>query len=826
MQPIRFQSSENDDAAPSPVGWWRHLRLRARESVFDRIRALADSFQLIGWRNSVRAVLYSIRRDRLDAELARRTKAISSDSRTPGTLRAAEEIPGGARFRFERTSVDVRFLAGGGVFVGWDEATPSPSYALGAFGATGSGVPEPADDSALVETHTGWSVSAGGLTITVDGAANLSFRATRSRSAVPDPAQEGAFRFDPPPRWDGVSWTHRSVLDSDAAVLGLGGRSAGSDRKGRTYRLWNSDPGGTYALGDDPLCMSIPVYLVVADRGCHLAFYDNSCDGSVDVGDEVVAQLEAGPLRYYVFPGTPAETLERYTALTGRPALPPRWALGFHQSRWGYGSQAVVQQISDTFAEHDLPLSAIWLDIDHLVDHRPFTVDERRYPDLGSLTAALAARDIHVVVIADPGIAKHRSDALYRSGQAADAFVRDSHGRVVTGVVWPGSTVFPDFTARRVREWWSELYQTYVKLGVDGFWHDMNEPSVFAAWGDGTLPMSARHDLDGAGGDHREAHNVYALLLNHAGYEGIRRLRPDRRPYLLSRSGFAGIQRYAGTWSGDIGTSWDGLRISLTFTLGLGCSGMPYSGPDIGGFDAHPSDELYVRWFQLAAYLPFFRVHCAASLPPREPWALGPDVLAQVRPALSDRYELLPYWYSLAHEAHRTGAPYVRPLLWADPADAGLRWEDDQFLLGDALLVAPVLTEGARERTVRLPRGRWYDRRTGTAYDGPGHVTVAAPLDVTPVLVRAGAVVPVERDERIVLEAYLPGSDGQGSADEQGPGGVLLTDAGDGDGAPVEERFRIGRDADGSPVVHYDGPAGALPYDVQWCPPRATGGGR
>ena len=162
----------------------------------------------------------------------------------------------------------------------------------------------------------------------------------------------------------------------------------------------------------------------------------------------------------------------------------------------------------------------------------------------------------------------------------------------------------------------------------------MNEPSVFAAWGDGTLPLSTRHDLDGKGGDHREAHNVYALTLNHAGFEGVRRLRPDRRPFLLSRSGFAGIQRYAGTWSGDIGTSWEGLRISLTFTLGLGCSAMPYSGPDIGGFDAHPSNELYVRWFQLGAYLPFFRVHCAAALPPREPWELGPEVLAQVRPAL------------------------------------------------------------------------------------------------------------------------------------------------------------------------------------------------
>ncbi|MGH3659666.1 MAG: TIM-barrel domain-containing protein, partial [Micromonosporaceae bacterium] len=369
-------------------------------------------------------------------------------------------------------------------------------------------------------------------------------------------------RHDPAPHWDGAAWTHRSLVDSDAGVLGLGGRSARLDRKGRTYRLWNTDPGGTYALGDDPLCLSIPVYLVVADAGCHLAFYDNTCDGTIEVGEEVVARLTGGPLRYYVFAGEPAVTLERYTALTGRPALPPRWALGYHQCRWGYASQQVVTEVAEQFAGHDLPLSGLWLDIDHSVDNRPFTVDEERYPDLRALTATLAERDTHVVVIADPGIAKLAGETTYESGSAADVFCKDERGRVVTGVVWPGSTVFPDFTAPHARQWWSELYDTYVRLGVDGFWHDMNEPSVFAAWGDGTLPLSTRHDLDGKSGDHREAHNVYALLLNHAGYTGVRRLRPERRPFLLSRSGFAGIQRYAGTWSGDIGTSWEGLRIS------------------------------------------------------------------------------------------------------------------------------------------------------------------------------------------------------------------------------------------------------------------------
>lgn len=821
----RPAAGEPVDVAPSLLGGWlRHLRPRRREKVRDRIDALARGFRLIGWRNSLRACRYAWYRGRME----RHVREVTTPTHTPGRLTRVEEIPGGARFWFtvagassastEDLSLEVRLLKGGGVFVGWDGATSAPSYALGVFGTDGTAVPvnaqpvnpEPANPELALESQLGrdgdvWSVRVPGLVVTVDQEGVLTFRT----ESGPHGESSRAVRLDRPPRWEGTTWTHRSVLDSDAAVLGLGGRSAPLDRRGGTYRLWNSDPGGTYAAGDDPLSLSIPVYLVVADAGVHLAFYDNSYDGTVEVADDVTVQMTGGPLRYYVLPGTPAQALERYTRLTGRPALPPRWALGYHQCRWGYGSQAVVSEVVQRFVEHDLPLSGIWLDIDHLVDNRPFAVDTSRYPDLDRLTAELAHRDVHVVAIADPGIAKERGDPVYRSGRAIDAFCRGPGGRVVSGVVWPGRTVFPDFTAPRVREWWGELYEGYVKLGVDGFWHDMNEPSVFAAWGDGTLPRLTRHDLEGRGGDHREAHNVYALLLNHAAFNGVRRLRPDRRPFLLSRSGFAGLQRYAGTWSGDIGTSWGGLRTSLAFTLGLGCSGVPFSGPDIGGFDAHPSDELYVRWFQLAAYLPFFRVHCAAALPPREPWAFGPDVLELVRSSLRERYELLPYWYTLSFEAHRTGAPYARPMLWLDPTDAGLRWENDQFLLGDALLVAPVLDEGVRERTVRLPRGRWYDRRTGAAHEGPGYVTLPAPLDVTPVLVRAGAVVPVEREGRIDLDAYPP---------DDGPalGGRLVTDAGDGYAAPVEERFGIGRDANGRLVVEYDGPAETLPYVVRW----------
>lgn len=775
-------------ATPRVGAGWRHVRLLFR------------SASLIGPANSIRALGYAFFRRWQD----RRYLADRPDDgrdRGPGGLDSAEPVEGGARFDFAEAALELRLLADGGIFVGWAGAAPLPSYALATDDA-----PEFAPDTRLEPADEGWLVRSGDTQVEVTPGGALTF----SRAGV-------ELRRDLPPTWHGTDpgagggWTHDSALSQDAAVYGLGGRSAAANRRPGSYRLWNTDPGGTYAADTDPLSLTMPVYGVVGDDGGQLAFYDNSFDGTVDVGDQVRFRMTGGPLRYYVFLGTPTETLDEYTRLTGRPALPPRWALGYHLSRWGYGSEAAVREVVAGFAERDLPLSGVWLDIDHLEANRVFLVDETRYPDLGGFAEELAESDTHLIAIVDPAVPRLRGNPIYDAGRAADAYCRDARGKIAPGVQWSGCTVYPDFTAARVREWWGGLYAWYLEHGFDGIWHDMNDPVSFAAFGDSTLPLSTRHELDGRGGDHREAHNIYGLLMNQAADDGIRRLWPGIRPFQISRSGWAGMQRYGGTWTGDIGTSWHALRISLSFAVGLGFCGMPYSGPDIGGFDEHPSTELFTRWFQLAAYLPFFRTHSGKGLPPREPWHFGAETLGRVRACLRDRYALLPYWYTLAWEAYRTGAPYVRPMLWSDPADPELRTVDDQFLLGTALLVAPVFTAGTAERTVRLPRGRWYDRRTGRAHDGPGEVTVEAGLDDGPaVFVAAGAVVPLQLEDGVVLQA-TPG--------EAGPGGVLVTDADGGaerdDLRPIEERFtvvRVGEDW----AVEYDGPAGELPYPVRW----------
>ncbi len=772
--------------SPPGVGNGRLISMDARDLV--RSEKLVRSVKVVCTARGLRSLRSAWRRRRADAVgLPRRGTELA---RVPGEVQGAEPEPGGGVVRFARSSLRVRVTAGGAVFCGWDGAEPEPSYAL-------DGPCPEADERAELEPDTGggWRVVSERVTVTV------------SRNGTVEVRTPGGvvLRRDLPPRWwepagapgpaepglggEGARWLQRSEVAADARFFGLGGRASGPRLRDGVYRLWNTDPGGSFEPGDDPLYLTMPVQLVVADAGTHLVFHDNSWDGTVTLreGEEGAGsghdrpggcrtRMEGGPLRYWVIVGTPARVLHGWTALTGAPAVPPRWALGHHHARWGFRDAEEVRRVAAGYRERELPLSALHLDIDHFVGHRVFTVDGARFPDLPGLAAELLEDGVRLVSIVDPAVKAEPGNAVYEGGAAEDVFVRDARGREVRGVVWAGESVFPDFTDPRARKWWGGLYAERLAQGFSGVWHDMNEPVSFAAFGETTLPRSARHALEGRGGDHREAHNVYGLAMARAGYEALRELRPDERPFLFSRSGWAGLQRYGGSWSGDVATGWAGLRASLSLVIGLGLSGVPYSGPDIGGFTGFPSPELYLRWFQLGAYLPLFRTHSAISAGRREPWEFGAEVLEHAAAALRERQRLLPYFTTLAQLAARTGAPYVRPVWWRTPKDRALRDCEDAFLLGDALLVAPVLEEGARKRPVRLPRGRWYDTVTGRAYHGPGKVVLDAPLSGIPVLARAGSVVPVTGpDGGVQLEVWTPcqGRKGAGA-------GTLAVDTGDG----------------------------------------------
>ncbi|WP_328945742.1 glycosyl hydrolase [Streptomyces sp. NBC_00250] len=752
-------------------------------------RELVRSMKVFGSVQGLRTVRAAWRQRRTDAwGLPPRG---AERARVPGLAIGAESAPGGGTVRFARSSLRICVSSGGTVFWGWDGADPLPSYALAGE------APDPDPRAALEpDTDGGWRIVSERVTVAVSrhGAVEI-----RTPGGV-------MLRRDLPPRWwepvaeggaGGARWVQRSEVPADARFFGLGGRSAGPRLRDGSYRLWNTDPKGSFGPGDDPLYLTMPVQFVVSDAGTHLAFHDNSWDGRVTLaeGEEGAGsghdrpgtsevRMGGGPLRCWVVVGTPARVLHGWAALTGAPALPPDWALGAQHARWGFGSEREVRRVVAGYRERGLPLSAVHLDIDHYDGHRVFTVDRERFPDLPGLAKELREQGVRLVSIVDPAVKAEPGNAVYDSGRAAGAFVRDARGDEVHGVVWPGECAYPDFTDPAVREWWGGLYEERLGQGFAGVWHDMNEPVSFAPFGDTTLPRSSRHALDGRGGDHREAHNVYGLTMARAGYEGLRRLRPDERPFLFSRSGWAGMQRYGGTWSGDVSTGWPGLRASLSLVLGLGLCGVPYSGPDVGGFDGSPTPELFLRWYQLGAWLPLFRTHAAIGAGRREPWEFGPEVLEHARVALAERERLRPYFTTLARLARMTGAPYVRPLWWGAPEDRVLRDCEDAFLLGDALLVAPVLTRGADRRAVRLPRGRWYDTATEQAYEGPGQVLLDAPLSRVPVLARAGAVLPVRgEDGGLALEVWAPAAGRTG-------GGLVVRDTGDGWESAEIERYQ------------------------------------
>jgi alpha-glucosidase len=539
-------------------------------------------------------------------------------------------------------------------------------------------------------------------------------------------------------------------VQPDERFYGLGERTFGLERRGRRYGTWQTDP-RTYRTGQDPIHLCIPVLLGLHAEGrqAYALFFDNTFRGFFDLAAEEaeVASFgaEGGEMRYYFIYGPhPAQVLERYTALTGRMQLPPLWMLGYHQSRWSYHPEARVRKLARDFREvYHVPCDCIHLDIHYMDGYRCFTWDDERFPDPAQKITDLHAQGFKVITIIDPGIKVDPDYWVCRSGLAEDVFCRHPDGETLfKGPVWPGNCYFPDFTSPRVRTWWGALYRVLTDVGVDGIWNDMNEPAIFGLRST-TMPDFVCHEMEGRRADHAEAHNVYGMQMARATTEGLMRLRPNERPVCITRSGWAGVQRYALSWTGDNYSSWEHLWLSMPMVLNLGLSGLSFTGPDIGGYSLFATGELFTRWLQMGIFLPFARAHTFIQSPDQEPWSWGEPYLSVNRRTIELRYRLLPYLYTAFWQCAQRGTPIVRPLFWTHPQDAKTHALDDQFMCGDALLVAPVVEEGSTRRTVYLPAGAWYDFWSDERLRGPAHVEVEAPLERIPLFVRAGAVVPM-----------------------------------------------------------------------------------
>lgn len=545
----------------------------------------------------------------------------------------------------------------------------------------------------------------------------------------------------------------RSLAEGER-IYGLGERTGGLDRVGGSYTCWNTDAFdatyGGWGPTADPLYQCIPFYvssrpLGTGGVGAFGVFTDVTSVTTWDVGatDPALYTLtvpERRPLDQYLIAGPGfTDVARRYTGLTGRAPLPPRWSLGFHQSRWGWASDTVVTDVVDGFRARDLPLDAVWLDIQHMDGFRSWTWDPDTFPDPAALVETLAADGVRVVSIVDPAIKVDPGWEVYDEGLAAGHFL-GTDGEPWVGEVWPGESVFPDFTDPSTRSWWGRLLTPDLGYGIAGFWLDMNEPSEFTL---GTVPDTLEAKGDGVPLTMAQAHNLYALLEAQATFTGMRAAAPDQRPFLLTRAGYAGIQRYAAAWTGDAPSTWDSLAGTLPMLLGMGVSGEAWVGSDVGGYSGGASGELYARWMQVGALSPFFRAHLTENATDQYPWSFGTEVEDITRGVLELRSTLLPYLYSLAWTASQTGVPPLVPLVWEWPADDAVADLGDQALLGPWLLVAPILTEGATSRDVYLPEGRWFAFDTGVVYDGPATVTLAdLPLAALPIFVRAGAIVP------------------------------------------------------------------------------------
>ena len=564
-------------------------------------------------------------------------------------------------------------------------------------------------------------------------------------------------------------------LGFDEHFYGLGEKAARLDKRRGFFVNWNSDTPG-YVDGRDPIYQTIPFYLGLQNGEAYGIFFDNSYRSYFDFGrlsqERIWFGAEGGELNYYFFYGPSIKKiLSRYADLTGHMPLMPLWALGVQQCRYSYYPDSMVEEVVRQYRERDLPLDVIYLDIHYMNGYRVFTFDPKRFPNPKALTDRLSKQGVKVVVIVDPGV-KYQPPAerarpintvrpelqpqeqryyVFESGVSANVFQHRKSGQLFISKVWPGESVFVDFTRSDARKWWGDLHRAYTDNGIAGIWNDMNEPADFIDQTGGNQRDVISYD-EGENTTHAKNRNVFGLLMARATYEGLSRLQPDRRPFVVTRAAYAGIQRYSTMWTGDTNSTWESLALNVPMFTTLGLSGEPFVGSDVGGFIGRANGEFLVRSYQIGFLAPFFRNHHAIDGYDQEPWRFGKYYEDIIRKYLKLRYQLLPFLYTTLEEAHRTGVPLFRPLMLNYQDDPNTYNLDDQFMIGDDLLVAPIVKPDVTSRLVYLPKGVWYDFWTNKKYAGGTMIRAEAPLETVPMFVRGGAIIPMAPEMKYVGE--------------------------------------------------------------------------
>jgi alpha-glucosidase len=563
--------------------------------------------------------------------------------------------------------------------------------------------------------------------------------------------------------WIGEQVTTYKKLQEGERFIGLGEKTGSLDRRGHQYQNWTTDAYG-YHGGQDPLYCSTPFYIGIHHRLMYGIYFDNSYKSFFNFGASnnrfSSFSADSGSMNYYFFEGqTVSEIVSHYTWLTGRMEMPPLWSLGYQQCRYSYYPDKEVKTLAKTFREKDIPADVIVLDIHYMDKYKIFTWDPKNFSDPKGLLNFLTDEGFKVVVMCDPGIRVEEGYPAYDDGVQKDVFLKYPDGQNYSGQVWPGWCHFPDFTKADTREWWKSQLKTYTDMGIEGFWNDMNE---IATWGHG-LPENIEFDFDGNKATTRKGRNQFGFQMARSTYEGVKSLMNGKRPFNLTRSGYSGVQRYAAVWTGDNVSYDEHMLLGVRLVNSLGLTGIAFAGYDAGGFVGEANPKLFARWMSIAALSPFFRGHTMINTRDAEPWSFGEEVEQICRNFIRFRYQLMPYIYSLFHQAVTSGMPVQRSLTLTHPFDARVYDHQfhNQYLFGPNILVCPV--ESNRDvLKVFFPEGEWYSVYNGKKYQGNEEVFIECPVHRLPVFVKSGSVLPMkdvgrnvhDGSDKLVLHVY------------------------------------------------------------------------
>lgn len=532
-------------------------------------------------------------------------------------------------------------------------------------------------------------------------------------------------------------------LDEGDDFYGLGDKSGFLNKKHYEYENWNSDLPQAHNEDFKALYKSIPFLMCLkADGEAYGVFFDNTFRSNINLGKENTEYFfytaEEGNLDYYFMVGESlVDVVGSYTYLTGTTPLPQLFTLGYQQSRWGYESADDINFVVDNYRAANIPLDIIHLDIDYMDNFKVFTWDEKNYGKPGELFDRIKGLGVKPVCIIDPGTKKEEGYTIDDEGIEKDYFAKDANGEVYVNAVWPGDSHFPDFGKEEVRKWWSDNHKVLTDIGVAGIWNDMNEPASFH----GELPADVVFHDGERETNHAEIHNVYGHFMCKSTYEGLKE-QTGKRPFVITRACYAGTQKYSTVWTGDNQSLWHHLQMVIPQLCNLGMSGFAFCGTDVGGFGADCTPELLCRWIQAAMFSPLFRNHAAKGTKDQEPWRFSKEVVDINRKYIELRYKFLPYIYDLFYKGEKTGLPVMRPLVLHYPNDPEVRNLNSEYLVGENILVAPVLEQGVTKRMVYLPEGTWYDYWTGEKLEGKQYILKDAPIDVCPMYIKAGSIIP------------------------------------------------------------------------------------